>query len=149
MIRPQVSNRFDWIGSEAGTFDVCLVATDTSALHPTRVAKPPTGPGWVHEIKHDGGMPCEEPYGHWYSTSSHSSCDRQCRRGAHPLRTRDHFGEVKTSLAAVEDGGRGIVEPTKSARSEACEVLCAAFFHCTMLSTILFVDPIAMWLSCK
>jgi hypothetical protein len=31
MIRPHVSNRFDWIGSEAGTFDVCLVATDTTA----------------------------------------------------------------------------------------------------------------------
>jgi bifunctional non-homologous end joining protein LigD len=24
------------------------------ALHPTRAAKPPAGPDWVHEIKHDG-----------------------------------------------------------------------------------------------
>jgi hypothetical protein len=70
-------------------------------------------------------------------------------RKATRQRARDHFGGIKTSLAAVEDGGGGSVEPTKSPRSGARAVLCAAFFHCTMLSTILFVEPIAMWLSCK
>ena len=49
----------------------------------------------------------------------------------HPERHRqpakDHFGGTKTSLATVEDGGGGIVGPAKLLRSEAREILGAAF----------------------
>src|SRR5262249_21777109 len=60
---------------------------------------------------------------------------------------RDHFGGTKTSMAVAKNGRGGISGPTKSPRSGA--VLCAALFHCAMLSTTLLVEPIAMWLNCK
>src|SRR6516225_6232521 len=71
----------------------------------------------------------------------------------HPERHRqpakDHFGGIRTSLPTVGDGAGGTVDPTKSPRSGARAVLCAAFFHCAMLSTILLVASIEVWLSCK